>query len=72
MKISGKINFGAGFPGIPLAIARPDMQITMLDSQQKKTVFIRQAISELDLKNAEVECARVKQFSVSAQADAGH
>lgn len=57
------VGTGGGLPGLPLAIARPDMQITMLDSQQKKTVFIRQAISELDLKNAEVECARVKQFS---------
>ena len=57
------VGTGGGLPGLPLAIARPDMQITMLDSQQKKTVFIRQAICELDLKNAEVECARVKQFS---------
>lgn len=56
------VGTGGGLPGIPLAIARPDLSITMLDSLQKKTTFIRQAISELALKNAWVVCERVEQF----------
>ena len=56
------VGTGGGVPGIPLAIARPDLSITMLDSLQKKTTFVRQAISELTLKNAQIVCERVEQF----------
>lgn len=56
------VGTGGGLPGIPLAIARPDLCITMLDSLQKKTTFVRQAIGELELKNAWVVCERVEQF----------
>ena len=56
------VGTGGGLPGIPLAIARPDLSITMLDSLQKKTTFVRQAIGELALKNARVVCERVEQF----------
>lgn len=43
---------GAGFPGIPLAIARPGLQITLLDATQKKVEFVRQCLSSLDLKGS--------------------
>ena len=60
------VGSGGGLPGIPLAIvlaqSRPELHITMLDSLQKKTVFMRQAISELGLKNASVEWVRVENF----------
>ncbi len=56
------VGTGGGLPGIALAIARADMHVTMLDSLQKKTTFVRQAIGELLLTNAAVICERVEQF----------
>ena len=53
---------GAGLPGIPLAIARPELPVTLLDSNQKKAAFMQQAVSELGLKNAQVVCARLESW----------
>ncbi len=54
------VGTGAGLPGIPLAIARPDLQVTLLDSIHKKTAFLQQAKAELDLANCTVVCERVE------------
>ena len=51
---------GAGLPGIPLAITRSDWQLTLADSNQKKTAFLRQAVIELGLRNVEVHEGRVQ------------
>ncbi len=56
------VGTGAGLPGIVLGIAAPELKITMLDSLQKKTTFVQQAINELGLKNASVICERVENF----------
>lgn len=56
------VGTGAGLPGIPLAIARPDVQITMLDSNSKKTAFVQQVVTELGLSNARVMNARVESW----------
>ncbi|MHB8622435.1 MAG: 16S rRNA (guanine(527)-N(7))-methyltransferase RsmG [Sulfuricaulis sp.] len=56
------IGTGAGLPGIPLALARPDLGFTLLDSNAKKTRFITQAIHELGLKNIEIAQERVEKF----------
>jgi 16S rRNA (guanine527-N7)-methyltransferase len=56
------VGTGAGLPGIPLAIARPDWAITLLDSNLKKTAFVTQAIGELQLANAQVSRERVESW----------
>jgi 16S rRNA (guanine527-N7)-methyltransferase len=56
------VGTGGGLPGIPLAITCPNLQVTMLDSLQKKTTFVRQAIGELALKNAGVVCERIEAY----------
>lgn len=49
---------GAGFPGIPIAILRPEIHITLAESQNKKATFLREAIRTLGLSNAEVWAGR--------------
>ncbi len=54
------VGSGAGLPGVPVAIARPERQVTLLDSNHKKAAFLRQAAIELGLDNVEVVCERVE------------
>ncbi len=56
------VGSGGGTPGIPLAIARPDLQVILLDSNSKKAAFLQQATIELGLANVSVHCGRVEQY----------
>ena len=56
------VGSGGGTPGIPLAIARPDLQVTLLDSNSKKAAFLQQAAIELGLTNVSVHGGRVEQY----------
>jgi 16S rRNA (guanine527-N7)-methyltransferase len=63
------VGTGAGLPGIPLAIARPDLAVTLLDASHKKATFLRQAKAELELANVEVACERVEKWHPAAAFD---
>lgn len=54
------VGSGGGLPGIPLAIARPDLRVTMVDAVQKKATFLQQAAIELELPNVRAVHARVE------------
>ena len=54
------VGSGGGLPGIPLAIMRPDLAVTLVDTVQKKTTFLQQVVIQLGLKNVTVHHARVE------------
>jgi len=56
------IGSGAGFPAIPLAVARPDVQVTALEANQKKSLFLKEAKDELELANLKVVTSRLERF----------
>lgn len=56
------IGSGAGLPGIPLALARPEWHLALIESNHKKAIFLQQARIELDIKNIEVMPGRVENF----------
>jgi 16S rRNA (guanine527-N7)-methyltransferase len=56
------VGSGGGLPGIPLAIARPELQVTLIDSIAKKTAFLLQAKAELGLPNLHVVTSRVEDY----------
>jgi 16S rRNA (guanine527-N7)-methyltransferase len=64
------VGSGGGLPGIPLAIARPDCQVTLLDSNGKKTRFMFQAVNDLGLGNCEVVRSRVEAWQPAQPFDA--
>ena len=51
---------GPGLPGIPLAIVRPDLQVTLVESNGKKARFLREAVRQLRLGNARVAESRAE------------
>jgi 16S rRNA (guanine527-N7)-methyltransferase len=55
------VGSGAGLPGIVIAICRPEVQVTTIDTVQKKTIFMRQVKGELGLENLSVVHARVEE-----------
>ncbi len=59
------VGSGGGQPGIPFAIVQPDWQITLLDSNHKKTAFLQQAVIELGLRQVSVVCDRVENVTAA-------
>lgn len=64
------VGSGGGLPGMVLAIARPDMQVSLIDTVQKKTAFLTQVKSELSLSNVTVHNGRVEQLEDTEKFDA--
>jgi len=54
------VGSGAGLPGLVVAIARPEVSVTLLDANNKKAAFLQQAVASLALPNARVVCTRVE------------
>ncbi|MDE1989920.1 MAG: 16S rRNA (guanine(527)-N(7))-methyltransferase RsmG [Betaproteobacteria bacterium] len=74
-RLSGKsrlldVGSGGGMPGIPLAIALPQLQVTLLEPNQKKAAFLRQAKLELGLENVRVVAERVECWQTDDRFDA--
>jgi 16S rRNA (guanine527-N7)-methyltransferase len=63
------VGTGAGLPGIPLALAYPDLQFTLLDSNGKKIRFVTQAVAELGLANVDVIQSRIEAFQPECRFD---
>ena len=59
------VGSGGGLPGIVLAICKPGLQVTTIDTVQKKTIFMRQVKGELGLSNLTVVHARVESYQPS-------
>lgn len=57
------IGTGAGFPGLPLAIAEPELKFTLLDSNGKKISFVNHIIAELGLSNVVTTKARAEDYA---------
>jgi 16S rRNA (guanine527-N7)-methyltransferase len=63
------VGSGAGLPGIPIAIAGPALQVTLLESNHKKSAFLTQAVAELSLANVQVVTERVESWQPEARFD---
>jgi len=55
---------GGGLPGIPVAVARPDLRVTLLDSVRKKTEALQDIVAKLGLKNVEVKWGRAGELKL--------
>lgn len=53
---------GAGFPGVPLAVAAPGCRVFLLEAVRKKCFFLEEAVKRLGLKNTTVVCGRAEEY----------
>jgi 16S rRNA (guanine527-N7)-methyltransferase len=63
------VGSGAGLPGIPVALARPDLSVTLAEPLLRRTTFLHEAVQALDLRNVEVVRARAEELVDSPAAD---
>lgn len=60
---------GAGFPGLPIALYRPEIAVTLAESQNKKATFLREVVRTLNLTNVEVWASRAETMPKERQFD---
>ena len=60
---------GAGFPGLPMALLRPEIAVTLAESQNKKASFLREAVRTLGLTNVEVWASRAESLPIDRRFD---
>jgi 16S rRNA (guanine527-N7)-methyltransferase len=63
----GDVGSGAGLPGIPLAIARPDLTVYLMEPMLRRTTWLREIIAELSLENVEIIRAKAHIVAESGQ-----
>jgi len=63
------VGTGAGLPGIPIALAKPDWHVTLVESNQKKIAFLQQVKIDLRLKNVEITAERIENISADKEVD---
>jgi 16S rRNA (guanine527-N7)-methyltransferase len=63
------VGTGAGFPGLPLAIAEPSLHFTLLDSNNKKIMFVRHVAALLGLDNVEAVKGRGEDYAPGQRFD---
>ncbi|MDE2599124.1 MAG: 16S rRNA (guanine(527)-N(7))-methyltransferase RsmG [Rhodocyclaceae bacterium] len=64
------VGSGGGLPGIPLAIARPEIQVTLIETSSKKSAFQQQVKIELGLSNVSIYSGRVEEYEPKYSFDA--
>jgi 16S rRNA (guanine527-N7)-methyltransferase len=57
------VGAGAGFPGVPLAIVRPEWAVTLLEATQKKVHFLEHLVATLDLRNVRIVTGRAEEVA---------
>lgn len=63
------IGSGAGFPAIPLALVRAELQITMLEARHKRALFLKEACKKLGLRFVNLVEARLEEFQAKSRFD---
>jgi 16S rRNA (guanine527-N7)-methyltransferase len=66
VKTAIDLGSGAGFPGVPFALLASEVQVTLIESNQKKSTFLKELIYVLGLRNVEVFSGRAESYSQSA------
>lgn len=57
------VGTGAGFPGLPIAIVRPDLRMTLVESRRKKNLFLQKVIQTLELENVYLAPGRIEEMA---------
>lgn len=66
IKTAVDLGSGAGFPGVPFALLAPEVEVTLIESNQKKSTFLKEVIYLLELRNVKVFSGRAESYSQSA------